>query len=286
MKKIKICFYIGKKPDFKQCGGHIVIHHAIKLFNEVNIRTCLYSVKLDSVNPLNTPLGNRIDANTIVVYSEKIMGNPLKANIVARWLLYDPYIRGGHKLINSWNKKDVIISYGNYIPYKSDLKLSVCKFDEGIFIFDKSIKKTKKYYIIHKALISGWTKEFLNKQIIYLKTLGFDELGSNLNNNSIYEKLSETSILVSFDVNTYYSNIAVLCGCLSIIYKGNECKKSYEEILNQRGVYGSIGLKPYNINILEQEYNYTNRMNDNKLYRNYIANSNNIKDFISYFKIK
>ena len=52
-------------------------------------------------------------------------------------MLYDPYIRGGDKLINSWNKNDIIISYGNYTPYKSNLSLSVCKFDEDIFIFNK-----------------------------------------------------------------------------------------------------------------------------------------------------
>ena len=46
----------------------------------------------------------------------------------------------------------------------------------------------------------------------------------------INELLSECLILVS-STNTYISNAGVLCGCLSVIYKGINCSKTYNEIL-------------------------------------------------------
>lgn len=279
--KIQVCLYNGNYPNFFKCGGNIVIHYLIKILNKKKINSYLYSKSTNIYNPHNTPLTNIINTNTIVIYPEIIKDNPLNANTVCRWILYDPFKRYG---IKSWSKNDILLSYGNYNPIKCHIDLSICRFDDNIFKFSKK-KKIHKYYIIHKAKLNGWTQENLNIEIRNLNNLGFQNLNLNLSNEKINELLSECLILVSFDTNTYISNAGVLCGCLSVIYKGNNCSKTYNEILKYRGVYGNIGLKPFKISLLEEKYNYEKRLEEYNLYIKYIKKANNVDNFIKYFNL-
>ena len=89
--KIQVCLYIGNYPNFCKSGGQIVIHYLIKILNKKKINSYLYSKSTNIYNPHNTPLTNIINTNTIVIYPEIIKDNPLNANTVCRWILYDPF---------------------------------------------------------------------------------------------------------------------------------------------------------------------------------------------------
>jgi hypothetical protein len=233
----------------------------------------------------NIPISNIINDETIVVYPEIIYGNPLKAKRVCRWILYDPLKRGGIDLLNSWSKSDVYCSYGTYdggIDCK--IKINVVDFNENILEI-KNIEKNKKYYFIYKALLCGWTQELLNNEIIYLQSIGFEELKTK-NVCEMNSLLADCYILISFDLNTYISNIAVLCGCLSIIKKSDNYDISYENIIKKRGCYGDIGIKIFSNELLHQSYNYEERLHEANLYREYIKTGNNIDEFVNYFGLK
>jgi hypothetical protein len=289
---IKVCIYICDNPTdnpiYYTCGGWLVIFKFIKLLNEKNISSYLFSKnnneKIIFTSNYNVPLINYIYDNTIVVYPEIIYGNPLNAKIVCRWILYDPIKRGGYKLLNSWNKNDILCSYGTYdAGLNCRIKLNVADFNENIFLFNK-LSRTKKYFLIHKANLCGWSQKLLNSEITYLKTLGFQEI--NIGNPAIFNNLfSECSIFISFDLNTYVSNIAVLCGSLSIVKKGPLNIDSYSNIIQKRGCYGDIGIKPYTEELLFNEYNYNERYKESMLYREYIKTANNVTEFINFFNL-
>lgn len=285
---IKVCFYICDNPRYNTSGGYLVIFKFIKLLNEKNISSYLFSKnnneKFIFGSNYNIPLINYIYDNTIVVYPEIIYGNPLKAKIVCRWILYDPNKRGGYRLLNTWNKNDILCSYGTYnAGLNCKIKLNIADFNENIFLFN-NLNRTKKYFLIHKAKLCGWSQELLNSEITYLKTLGFQEIiicdPAILNN-----LFSECSIFISFDLNTYVSNIAVLCGSLSIIKKSPLNIDSYSNIIEKRGCYGDIGIKPYTEELLFNEYNNNERYKESMLYREYIKTANNITEFINFFNL-
>jgi hypothetical protein len=291
MKNIKVCIYICNNLYFINNdnipGGVMVILKFIKLLNDNGIKSALYSKNINiklNYNSLEIPLTNKIFNNTIVVYPEIVYGNPLNSKKVCRWILYDPMKRGGLNLINSWNKNDILCSYGDYDGgLKCKIKINVVDFNEDKITLKNNIK-TKKYYLIHKALLCGYNSELLDIEIKYFSSLGFEEFKIK-NINKMNEELSECLIFLSFDLNTYISNIAVLCGCLSIVKKSETDKRSYENIFEKRGCYNSIGIKSFNYDLLNKTYNYNERLYESNLYREYITTANNIDEFINYFKL-
>ena len=278
--------YHSMIPNFKHCGGQIAIHYAILLLRKHGVSAFLFSKNKHINNSkYNTPLIDHIEDNTIVVYPEIIWGNPLSAKRVCRWLLYDPMKRGGKALLNSWGVNDTIVSYGNYAPIKCHVELSVTDFNEHLFVCGNNITlRSKKYYFIHKARFYGWDKISINKEIIYLQSLGFQELKFSTN-KELYTFLSLASIVISLDLNTFISNAAVLCGCLSIVHKAPLFPISYDSVFATRGVYGTIGIKPYSTALLDVPYNREKRLCESAEYRKYIQTANNIHDFILYFKL-
>lgn len=290
MDNVKVCIYFSNNPKINNDnlpGGIIVLLKFIKLLNDKGIKSALYSKNIsnDSIyDSFTIPLTNKIFNDTIVVYPEIIYGNPLNSKNVCRWILYDPNKRGGIDLINSWNENDILCSYGDYdAGQKCKIKISVVEFNEDKLIFKNNIK-TKKYYLVHKALLCGWNSELLDKEIKYFNSLGFEEFKIK-NINKMNEELSECFIFLSFDLNTYISNMAVLCGCLSIVKKSETYNISYEEIFKKRGCYGSIGIKNFDLNLLNKPYNYNERLYESNLYREYIITANNIDEFINYFRL-
>jgi len=266
-------------------GGERVIIKFCQLLNARGICSAIFSYGKAPASNI-VPFTNSISDDTIVVYSEGIYGNPLNAKRVCRWMLYEPYKRGGQQLINTWDKNDVLCSYGNYDGgLKCDISVSVVDFNEDKFtINNRLVGKSKKYYLIHKALLNGWTQEALDSEIQDLKQSGFEEFRIE-QTEKMNETMQDCCVFVSFDLNTYISNIAVLCGALSMIKKSDTVTRTYEEILEKRGSYGSIGIKPFNAGLLASAYNYGERLNDSNMYREYIKTANNIDEFVNWFSL-
>jgi hypothetical protein len=282
----KVCFYYSQSPKITDSlsGGEYAILKFLKLLNARGIKSALYSADTQTGQ---VPFTNKISDETVVVYSEEIKGNPLQATKVGRWMLYNPYMRGGQELIDTWNKDDVLISYGNYdCGLQCDIRVDVVEFNEDKFdIKNRPETKTKKYYIIHKAMKCGWTQESLDREVDRLKMMGFEEFRIE-SAEIMNEKMPDCSVMVSFDVNTYVSNIAVLCGALSMIKKSETDTRSYEDIIGKRGSYGSIGIKPFDARLLEHPYNYEERLRESNQYREYIKTANNIDEFVKRFSLE
>lgn len=287
-KRKKVIFYLRNDELNIKNGGNIVVMKTVELFNKNNIDCYLYSKKTNKIvnDRYHLPLTNKVDNNSIVIYKDGTYGNPLKTNNVCRWMLYYPEKRGGKKLTDTWSKNDVLISYGSFTG-NMDCKLDIDTVDfyEDIFKFlNKTLNRKKKFYTIHKAKLQEWTQDDLDNQINSLKLLGFEELTQKRSQEDLKSALNEASIFISFDVNTYISNIAVLCGSLSIIKKSPLNTLSYEELFKKRGPYGTIGLKKYEEDLLYKKYNLKEREHESNQYRKYIENKNNDTTKIDKFK--
>jgi dTDP-4-amino-4,6-dideoxygalactose transaminase len=282
----QVCFVIGPTASFIPCGGHIVTNYLVKLLNDINIKAALWTNDFENIeaSPYNIPITNKIDKQkTLVIYTEGLVGNPLNADNVGRWILYDPRKINPH-LIPNWKHSDSIMSYGSYEPIPSHFSLPIADFNENIFQFSNG-PRSKKLYYAHKALQCHWDLNQLQPILNNLKEQGFQFLPAKLSNQQYSEILSQTSILISFDLNTYISNAAVLSGCLSLLYLSKDNPQSFKEITDNRGTYGSIGLYPYSDDLLNSSYDLNLRKKEASQYRSFISTANNLNHFINYFNL-
>ena len=282
------CYSISPKIHDALSGGELVILKFIKLLNARGIKSALFFAG-EAPDSDIVPFANALSPNTVVVYSEGVWGNLLNAKRVCRWMLYDPYKIRGQDLIDTWDKTDVLCSYGNYdCGLQCNISVNVVDFKEDIFTMTISPtdrnNKTKKYFLIHKAQLNGWGQEEFYAEITILTQLGFEEF-QIVQPEKMNTLMQNCCIFVSFDLNTYISNIAVLCGALSLIKKPKTDTRSYKDILEKRGSYGSIGIRGFDSVLLDAPYDYEERLRESNLYREYTKTANNIDEFVNRFSL-
>ncbi len=144
---------------------------------------------------------------SVIVYPEVIYGNPLKAKNVVRWLLY--YNRYPNDSF-AYGKKDLFICYRavfNDIRLNPNFKtVTISSFDNELYKRTNYGIRTGSCYIIRKG-----------KQRSDLPS-NFD--GVIIDTMSEEEKVkvfNECEYCYSYDTQTFYSVIAALCGCKSIV---------------------------------------------------------------------
>lgn len=157
----------------------------------------------------------------IVLYPDVVYGNPLGANNVVRWLLFNySYFED----ILAFNSTDLFVGYREIFNDRSKTPNIE---NVEIATFDKSLYKRVNYgirkgncYIVRK----GWNRKDLPTE--------FD--GPVIDEMPEEEKVAifnECEYCYSYDTQTFYSSIAAICGCISIVVP--ESGKSYSDYRTQ-----------------------------------------------------
>lgn len=208
-----------------------------------------------------------VDNNTVVVYPDVAKGNFLGAEKVVRWLLYYSSYKDGD--IDKEN--DLVICYRlefNDWELNPDGKVVFCTyFDTELYKQTNFGERNGTCYVIHK----GKNRTDLPKN--------FDGIiVDNLTEKEKVRVFNQCERCISYDTQTAYSEIAALCGCLSIIIP-EEGKGISDYRNNNDKRYGiSIGLSENQIkyamsSIEELECWIKNSMNDSK---------SNVEKFIDF----
>ena len=104
LKKQNLQKYLIYTPSYNpQSGGIIVLHKLCHMLNKLGAHAFLFHDKIDKVNYFNTnpeyltPIADLsiLNQDPIVIYPEIVIGNPLNAKHVVRWLLNRPGVIGG-----------------------------------------------------------------------------------------------------------------------------------------------------------------------------------------------
>ena len=157
-----------------------------------------------------------VDDETIVVYPEIIYGNPLGAQNVVRWLLYFYPYRGD---TSAYSINDLVFAYRKV--FNDDVlnpECRLCKvqnFDDQLYRRSNYGERHGTCYILRK----GWDRKDLPSH--------FDgPIIDNRSEKEIVEIFNKCKYCISYDTQTFYSNIASICGCISIVMleKGKERK--------------------------------------------------------------
>lgn len=262
--------YIIFAPSYLETsGGIVVLHKLCSILNDLGHESYLYpsfeTYELNKIKPVytclryikarlstifrpyktnpafNTPVWrgkhNDFDDHYIIIYSEIVFGNPLKAKNVVRWLLHQPGFHSGkiyygqNELYFKFNSAINDFSFPGSVTSSSYLKIIHYPLE---YYNMKDIPSNRKgtAYCLRKGKHKKIQHDLKNSILIDGKT---NTQGKSHKEVSDIFKSVET--FISYDTYTAYSIFAVLCGCISIVIPDEGVKKE-EWYPNETDRYG------------------------------------------------
>ena len=202
-------FYLDKGYNRKNETAVLIysIFYSIKDFFNVTFlkkpKTCILTCKRKWL-----PF---ISKNTIVIYPEIIYGNFFKSKYVVRWLLSNNkiYTNDSNKTIG-YDKNDMFFCYRDVFndeklnPQKR--KLTLTYFDLDTYKRYNFGERAGKCYILHKGAVRSDVPKHLDGPVI-----------DSLSEKEKVKIFNECEYCICYDTQTAYSQIAALCGCISVV---------------------------------------------------------------------
>jgi len=220
-EKIKIVIYT---PELDiSCGGVIVLHYLAQTLKKIapdNFEILLYSYnykKYDNIfcdkffNP------NLIDDKTIVIYPEVMGGNPLNSRYCIRWILLELGIDTRKEQIFTWNKNDLVYHWepNKNINSKQLINLWIDPYIKNYNTSDRhrncyAYKKINHCApgVFHKKIQTYHSRKDICLDTHYNKKKSIPIIGIFNNCDKFY----------CYDPNTFYSVMAPLCGCITVLH--------------------------------------------------------------------
>ena len=145
---------------------------------------------------------------TIVIYPEIVKGNPLMAKNVVRWLLYHyPYANDN----NAFSKSDLFIAYRrvfNNLKLNPDNNIVKVKyFNSNLYRQNNFSKREGTCYVIYKG----------RKRNDLPSKYDGPVYDNNMSQEEIVEMFNSHKYCYFYDMQTFYSTIAAVCGCIPIL---------------------------------------------------------------------
>jgi hypothetical protein len=227
--------YIVYAPSFDaDNGGAIFMHELVHALNGLGERAFLWPVRnifrpsirsqvkrvltgrltrqpYATSSALNTPVARKSDLSprAVVVYPEIVMGNPLRASNVVRWLLYKPgmlhpYRFGHHEMFFRAAEMCDLPEVTGGSPDLYLWKVNPLYRNEG------RPDRKGACYIVRKGRAKPRIPE--TEGAIQVDGRSHEEIAAIFNSCETF---------YSYDEATMYSQFAALCGCLSIVVPGD-----------------------------------------------------------------
>jgi hypothetical protein len=189
-------------PSYNEkSGGAWVLHFLCHSLNEIGYESNIFIYEESKlVNPLfNTPQG--LIQDSIVIYPEIIVDNPLKADKVVRYMLNKEGVLQG-RMIN-WGEKDYPLAFSKVYKDNCDT-LFYPNCDLSLFNYDDRPKTHNSFYIGKGYLYGNCPKlDCFEITREYPKT-----------KQELAEVLRNSKILFSYDSCSATNTDAALCGCV------------------------------------------------------------------------
>lgn len=151
-----------------------------------------------------------VDDDTIVVYPEIIFGNPLAAKHVVRWFLNVNLYTGQYIGEQPYGKDDLFICYreifNDYTLNPTCRKVTLRHFDRELYKRTNYGYREGNCFIIRKGSERADLPSTVPGIIL-----------DNLPDEEKVKVMNECKYCYSFDTQTFYSAMAAICGCVSIV---------------------------------------------------------------------
>ena len=176
--------------------------------------------------PLTTMPGIKIQYNpffnkrkSIVIYPETLYGNPLGAKNVVRWLLYFNRFK---EVEGAFGKEDMFVCYRDIFNDTELNPTGVCLkinyFDNQLYRQYNFGPRSGKCYILRKGKVRTDLPEHFDGPV-------FDD---DMSQENLVKMFNEYEYCYSYDTQSFYSAIAAICGCKSIVVmESGKTEKDY-----------------------------------------------------------
>ena len=148
-----------------------------------------------------------VSDDTIVVYPEVVRGNPLKAKRVARWFLNKPGFFNGNV---RFGDNDLFFAYdARFNDYSLNPECRLLKLtyvDKALCRQENFGRRNGNCYIIRKGKNRKDLPDTFDGPVI-----------DNLQDTETFLIFNRCKYCISYDVMTWYSIMAAICGCISIV---------------------------------------------------------------------
>ena len=174
---------------------------------------------------------------TVVIYGETILGNPLKAAHVVRWIMNTPGVCGGDGV---YELTDHIFQYHPWFEvdrhYEVKGLLTAIDLEHQLKTYQNKNLPTRKggAYLVRK----GRDKKHDQHPASFVHA---DPLLEKMSDEEVAQFFNSVDTFVSYDDMTFISVQAALCGCESIIIPGvgDRSKENLKKVNRINGVaYG------------------------------------------------
>lgn len=167
------------------------------------------------INPLTTMSGIKIQycpffrkKDSIIIYPETLYGNPLCGKNVVRWLLYH------HRFTDvpeAFGSNDLFVCYREvFNDYQLNPQLHTLRlryFDANLYRQYNYNERKGNCYIIRKGKNRSDLPQHFDGPV-------FD---NNMSEEDLVKMFNEHEYCYSYDTQTFYSSIASICGCKSVV---------------------------------------------------------------------
>ncbi len=183
-------------------------------------------------NPLlNTPIASYKDLQkAIVIYPEVIVGNPLHAQYVVRWLLHKPGFHNGGKI--EFGADDLFFYYdkvfddSRFNRYPEN-HLHIISQRSDVYKITNQGKREGTCYLLLKGKDRALVHDITDSILI-------DALGSHEERARVF---NQVEYCISYDMYTMYNIYAAMCGCIPIVIpEQGVTKEQWQPI--EEGRYG------------------------------------------------
>ena len=211
-------------------GGTVVQYYLAKLLEEYGQNVRIYTrcgSKPD--NGIYDNFYNNdfpIDDNTVVVYCEGTLGNPLNAKNVVRWMLSELGKNVPYESANTWGKNELVYYFNSEIKFDKNpekigivYKLLSCLYTNPVIKQYNFEERTGCCYAIRKAF---W--HTVPIQFYQINEPAF-ELPYQIEHSECAEYFNKYKFFISYDPCTFLTMMAAICGCISIVYPRDNMTK-------------------------------------------------------------
>jgi hypothetical protein len=195
-------------------GGIVVLHKLADVLSNLNTETYIvcgktFAESKAKVISRNDSYGMALEEDCVVIYPEVVFHNILNAKNVVRWVLYYPGIHGGTKEYSETEHVFLYLKkYGIGTKYDNNMILNI--FDKKTdFFYDKKNERKGDCFLIKKGH---------HKPVDRIDGFYIDEfLQGEFTDFFLLDTFNKYERFISYDPHTYYSIIAAMCGCTSIV---------------------------------------------------------------------
>lgn len=238
-------FIVYTPAYVENSGGVMVLYNLARNLRDTGNE--VFIITFENRNPQNilcNNYGSQVDVTdeSIVIYPEVVVGNPLNAKRVIRWILCDLGKNCSPHIYKTWDKTDIVYYYSSYNSNNhKNLKYLYSLYINPDFGVINTGERSGSVYLIRKA-------NKFHKNISKIHSSDAQLLPDHLSHNELIRIFNNVKYLFCYDPYTWVAFIAALCGCIPIVYpiEGVSKKewmhtlycKTYLENINKDCLYG------------------------------------------------